>query len=404
MKILVAVVVLTALALIGSRREPATRSLPFNLHMVFTGSEYIVIRLLLGGDFLNLIDASALDRLRPFVAVILGWIGFLFGLQFDRRTVSRLPGGFLSISAVQGIVTILAVAPVAWYLLEGTPGSSSVTLAMATTTLAAAAACTGQTAVAIVDRRSATRARHLMTLLRFTSSLNPAVGVIAFGAGLSFLAAHPFAPGRFPLTLQWFLASVCLGFLTAWIFTSLTVTRTSQAELVLYLLGTVALASGVALGFNLSALFVSTVCGLVVANLTHVGSIRGRLMDLLIRGERFLYLVLLVLAGASWQLPGVWLVAAAIAYIVARTAGKVAGGYLATRSLRRHHAVPALVGLGLTSQGGMALAIVIGYQLVANGPLVPVVMSIAVVAIIVNELVAPWLITRIADHAEEDAP
>ena len=111
MKILIAVVVLTALALAGSRRSPVHDRLPFAAQMIFTGSEFIVIGLLLGSGFLGLIDEGTLDRLRPFVCVVLGWIGFLFGLQFDRRTMSHLPRGFVLISVSVGLITMIFVIP-----------------------------------------------------------------------------------------------------------------------------------------------------------------------------------------------------------------------------------------------------------------------------------------------------
>jgi Kef-type K+ transport system membrane component KefB len=202
------------------------------------------------------------------------------------------------------------------------------------------------------------------------------------------------------MTLQWLVISVCLGSVTAWIFVSLSLTRTSQAELTVYLLGIIALAGGVAFALHLSALFVSFVCGLVVANLTHVGSIRGRVMTIVAHGDRFLYLLLLVLAGAYWKLPNIWVVFAALVYVGVRLLGKVTGGYLSTRRLAQHHAVPPLIGLGLVSQGGMGLAIIVELRYVVDQPLVEVVTSVAITAIIINELLAPWLAIRTAGRAE----
>ena len=49
MKILIAVVVLTALALVGSRRTLIPDRVPFAARMILTGSEFIIIGLLLGG-------------------------------------------------------------------------------------------------------------------------------------------------------------------------------------------------------------------------------------------------------------------------------------------------------------------------------------------------------------------
>ena len=400
MKALIAVIVLTALALVGSRRAFVSRNLPFAVQTFFTGAEFIVIGLLLGSEFLNVIDDATLELLRPFVCVILGWVGFLFGLQFDRRTVNNLPGGYVTVSAVEGVVTLAAVLPVAWYLLMKSTNAAPNVIAVAAVALAASAACTGLTALALVDKRGRPGSRPMMTLLRFISSLDPAVGVIAAGVGLSLFAVHPFDAVSFPMTLQWLVISVCLGSVTAWIFVSLSLTRTSQAELTVYLLGTIALAGGVAFALHLSALFVSFVCGLVVANLTHVGSIRGRVMTIMAHGDRFLYLLLLVLAGAYWKLPDIRVFFAALVYVGVRLVGKVAGGYLSTRRLARHHAVPPLIGLGLVSQAGMGLAIIVELRFVVDHPLAEVVMSVAILAIIINELLAPWLTIRTAGGAD----
>ncbi len=404
MKALIAVIVLTVLALVGSRRAFVSRKLPFAVQTFFTGTEFIIIGLLLGSDFLNVIDDATLELLRPFVCVILGWVGFLFGLQFDRRTVNNLPGGYVTVSAIEAVVTLAAVLPLAWYLLMKSTNAAPNVIAIAAVTLAASAACTGPTALALVEKRGRPGSRPVMTLLRFISSLDPAVGVIAAGVGLSLFAVHPFDAVSFPMTLQWLVISVCLGSVTAWIFVSLSLTRTSQAELTVYLLGTIALAGGVAFALHLSALFVSFVCGLVVANLAHVRSIRGRVMTIMAHGDRFLYLLLLVLAGAYWKLPDFRVFFAALVYVGVRLIGKVAGGYFSTRRLARHHAVPPLIGLGLVSQAGMGLAIIVELRFVVNEPLTEAVTSIAILAIIINELLAPWLAIRTAGQVAGSVP
>jgi len=399
MKALVAVIVLTTLALVGSRRAFVQGRSPFAVQSFFTGTEFIIIGLLLGRDFLNVIDDSTLDLLRPFVCVILGWVGFLFGLQFDRRTVSKLPSGFFAASAVEGMITLATVLLAAWYLLIRNTNAAPDVMAIAAVTLAASATCTGLTALTFIENDRRTASLQVPSLLRFVSSLDPAVGVVAAGVGLSLFAVHPFDAVSFPMTLQWLVISMCLGLVTAWIFVSLTLTRTSQAELTVYLLGVIALAGGVAFALRLSALFVSFICGLVVANLTHVRSIQGRVMTIMAHGDRFLYYLLLVLAGAYWKLPDIPLLFAALVYVVVRLVGKVAGGYLSTRRLARHHAVPPLIGLGLVSQGGMGLAIIVELRFVSDQPLTEAVMSVAILAIIINEFLAPWFAIRTAARA-----
>jgi len=401
MKALVAVIVLTALALVGSRRVFVPGKSPFAVQSFFTGAEFIIIGVLLGREFLNVIDDATLDLLRPFVCVILGWVGFLFGLQFDRQTVNKLPSGHFAVSVAEGMITLAIVLPVAWYLLTRSTDAAPDVVAIAAVTLAASATCTGLTALTFIERFKRPAPLQVPLLLRFISSLDPAVGVIAAGVGLSLFAVHPFDAVSFPMTLQWLVISICLGFVTAWIFVSLTLTRTSQAELTVYLLGVIALAGGLAFALRLSALFVSFICGLVVANLTHVRSIRGRVMTIMAHGDRFLYFLLLVLAGAYWRLPDFPLLFAALVYVAVRMVGKVVGGFLSTRRLARHHAVPPLIGLGLVSQGGMGLAIIVELRFLVDLPLTEAVMSVAVLAIIINELLAPWLAIRTAARAGE---
>jgi hypothetical protein len=401
MKALVAVIVLIALALVGSRRAFVPGKSPFAVQTFFTGTEFIILGLLFGRDFLNVIDDATLDLLQPFVCVILGWIGFLFGLQFDRRTVNKLPGGYFTASAAEGMITLATVLPVAWYLLMKSTNAAPDVIAIAAVTLSASATCTGLTALTFIEKDRRPASLQVPSLLRFISSLDPAVGVIAAGVGLSLFAVHPFDAASFPMTLQWLVISMCLGLVTAWIFISLTLTRTSQAELTVYLLGAIALAGGVAFALHLSALFVSFICGLVVANLTHVRSIRGRVMTIMAHGDRFLYYLLLVLAGAYWKLPDIPLLFAALVYVAVRLVGKVAGGYLSTRRLARHHAVGPLIGLGLVSQGGMGLAIIVELRFVVDQPLTEAVMSVAILAIIINEFLAPWLAIRTAARAGE---
>jgi hypothetical protein len=282
-----------------------------------------------------------------------------------------------------------------WFLLssraESVPG-----LWIAVAALAASAACTGQAAIVLVDRHRRPKNREVMTSLRFFSSLDPAVGILGFGVALALFGTRPAYGGPFPEWAKWLFLSLALGCVMAWVFVSLTLTRTSQSELVVYLLGTIVLASGVAIYFGLSALFVNFVCGVVVANLAQVRSIRGRAVELMVQGEKFVYVVMLVLVGALWRLPTWTALTLAAAYVGARMAGKLAGGFLVAHLWRHHRQLPGHFGLGLVSQAGMAVVIIIDYLLAIHGPLTQAVVSIGVLGIIANELLAARLVMRVA--------
>jgi hypothetical protein len=124
-------------------------------------------------------------------------------------------------------------------------------------------------------------------------------------------------------------------------------------------------------------------------------------MAILAQGDRFLYIVLLVLAGAYLKLPDIQLFYAALVLVAVRLVGKVVGGYLSTRQLARHHPVPPLIGFGLISQGGMGLAIIVELRFAVDHPVIGAVMSVAILAIIINEILAPWFAIRAAVRGGE---
>ena len=395
MKIILAFVALVALALFGSRRVLAPGRLPLGTRMAFlAGIEFLLVGLLLGSSFLNVIDASALTALRPFLTVALGWIGFLFGLQFERHALGGLPAGLLGGALVQAVLTSGLVFVAMWLLLHN-ESSGGPAAAIAAAALAASAACSGQSILALMRFRFPPARRRIRTALGVMAGLDPAVGVILLGVALALFGQPPPAGVLPPWAASLGLA-ICFGCLTAWIFVSLTLTHCTQAELLLYLLGTLALASGVALFLDLSAILVTFICGVVVANLARVRTIRLRAMELMVGGERFIYLVLLILVGALWKLPSPALALLAAAYFGIRLLGKLAGGAIAARFQFDGSRPPYHLGLGLVSQAGMGVAILVDYALGRDEPLTTIVLSIGLLAILANELVAPRLITWVA--------
>ena len=402
MRFLLAIGVLVVLALFGSRRLGLGNRLPLGARLLFlTGTEYVFVGLFLGESYLQVVDHAALDGLQPFVLLGLGWVGLLFGLQFERRSLRSLPPRFFSLSLVQAIVTFGIVFAAFWGLLGLLDrGLSAAHLGLAAATLAAAAACSGPPGLAILQHEQKAGNRRLASLLRTMAGIDPLVGVLAFGLAVSVLLDHG---GGIEVTtaLQTLTFATAGGGLMGVTLLCLTVGRVSRQELLLACLGTVAVCGGLAHHIGASALFVGAVCGLVAGN---ISPLRVRLMELLGRGERLIYIVLLVLAGASWHLPHGWTLALGVAYLAIRMVGKTLGGYLATRPLARHLAVPRAVGLGLTAQAGMALAIVIDYRQATGLPLGDEVLSIAVLGIVLSELIGPGLATAVLRAGTSDEP
>ncbi|MHC4599241.1 MAG: cation:proton antiporter [Planctomycetota bacterium] len=400
MKFVLALLVLTILALAGSRRVLFARRVPLGARLIFlTGTEFIVVGFLLGDSYLGLIDEKALLGLEPFAGVCLGWVGLLFGLQFEHRSLRTVPPSFLSASLFQSIFTWGALFAVFLVLARASGEALEGELVAAAATLAAAGACTGQAGLAMIQRNFPNRGGQTLSLLRYIASLDPVPAILLFGGATAL-----FLPGRGMIEGLGgggrLLLGVSIALLMGWLLVSLAWGKTSNPELLLIAAGTCAVASGLAVKLGISILFVCTICGAIVAN---VSTIRQRLTEFLARGEHFLYIVLLIFAGASLHIPSIGSLVLVAVYVTARLAAKLVGTYLATRPLARHVPVPPWVGLGLTAQAGMALAIAIDFHHGVSGTLGNLVLTVVLLGLMVTELAGPAL-TLVVLRSSAESP
>ncbi|MBC8231583.1 cation:proton antiporter [bacterium] len=392
MKLIIVVALIFLIALVGSRRTFARVKLPLGAqHIFLTGTEFIFVGLFLGGVFLNILDEKMIKELHPFLSLGLAWIGLLFGIQLDFRKLIRFPIQYFLVAMLQAIFTLLVVFFPFYFILDRFFPSES-NLIFVALVLSAAAAPTAQSALALVPRDDAQHGRRLMRLLRYVSGMDGLVGLVILGFVLCFSEFHTVGGEGFLATWQWLLISIGLGVVIGFIFHVLTSSRVASEELLLVVLGMIIFSGGIALYLNLSPLFVNFIIGMVIANLSHA---KNRIASILLSGEKSVYIIFLILVGATWHLGSAWAFALAGIYFVIRLIGKICGGYLATRMFKTVLNVPASVGLGLVSQGGMAIVIVINFQQVYHSVLTNVVVTMVLLATLVNEIISPALAQRV---------
>ena len=119
MKLIVVAALVAVIALLGSRISFVRIKLPLslaNLHL--TGTEYVLVGLLLGRTFLNLLDTHTIEGLFPILGLGLSWIGMLFGVQFEIRRLTHIPATVYLITILQAIVTMVIVAIPFYFLFS----------------------------------------------------------------------------------------------------------------------------------------------------------------------------------------------------------------------------------------------------------------------------------------------
>jgi hypothetical protein len=403
----VSTLLLILLALVGARFSFSPAQVPPGPRLVFrTGTHFLLLGFLLGPHVLNFLTQEAVRQLFPLLGIGLGWIGFLFGLQLDRRNLTGFPLAFHLLALGQAFFVFFLFLGLGWTGVLVSGASDRVMLLMVMG--AAATACISTPAgIALISTNYLVRGR-VRDLLFFVASLDALVGI----AALQFVYAL-FPPGDLGVglptlsRLAWILAAVGLGVICGILFLWLTRPRPGREEMVLFLLGIAAFASGAALQLQLSPLFVSVVMGAVVANASPDPQ---RVFRVLQNWEKPIYVVFLLLAGALLEFSTLWVLALALGYALIRGLGKVAGNLVMLRILPFDFRAPRRFGLGLIPQGGISLAMAISGVLTYTGlglgglDAADLLFAVVVLGVLLSELTGPFFTRNILQRAGEISP
>jgi len=404
---IVSTLTLILLALVGARFSFSTLQVPPGPRLLFrTGTHFLFLGFILGPHLLGLLTQDAVRQLFPLLGMGLGWIGFLFGLQLDRRNLRHFSPAYHLLALGQAVLVFLFFLGVGGLILfvSGHTGRTPRLLLL----LASATACISTPAgIALISTNYLVRGK-VRDLLFFVASLDALVGIAAFQVVYAL-----FPPGELGLDLPvlpqlaWVVAALGLGVICGILFIWLTRPRPGGEEMVLFLLGIAAFASGAALQLQFSPLFVSVVMGVVVANFSPDPQ---RVFRVLQDWEKPIYVVFLMLAGALLSFSTLGVVLLALAYAAVRGVGKVLGNLFMVRLLPLGVATPRRVGLGLIPQGGISLAMAISAVLTYRGLELngidgaELLFAVVVLGVVLSELTGPFFTLNILQRAGEISP
>ena len=356
-------------------------------HLFLLGGEFIALGALLGPRALNVLSDSVLLELRPVLAMGIGWLGLLLGLQFSREHLRRFPAGTLFAAFGLPVAMAMAVFPLLLLALQvfGFAASSLRDLLVAVAVLVAATSCTSPTSIALMTR-SIRKRIETAYLLRIVSALDGVPGVVGLGLLYGFLQTQVGPLGGLAVAIG---APAALALL----FFALLRQLRDPDELIVILLGVITFAGGAAFTARVSSLFSTLTVGVLLAQMPVQ---RRTLSRVLAKTERPFYIVFLILAGAQWHFASLRLLAFGLAYVGLRVLTKLVVPALAGAFLGNREVMPAHFGLGLLGQGGLSLAIALEYDLLFPSELSEAVLAAVIVAIIVNQVLAPaglrWLL------------
>ncbi len=391
LKSVLGLLILVILAYLGSRHSFHRQILKKGLYSFFlTGTEYIFVGFLLGPTILDVLNPETLADFKALVIFGLAFVGFLTGSQFEWRYLKRYPRQLYLATAAIDLVTFCLVFLV-FYGLFLWIGDLRKLPHHALLILAISAVGAAPSSVMMVLQKYP-RFKQLPNLLQFVSGFGDLIMVALFGILFSFEDPETHRiKFEFMGGFYWLLICISFGGLCGVAFYLALANKQTKNEYLALLIGLLAFCGGLAAKLHLSPIFLSAVAGIVYANLPKIRVMESAPM-VLARTERPFYLILLLVVGALWQPADWWVLLLALVYCAFRLLGKVIGGRAVRLLFPQRDAPPEWLGIGLMAQGGVAIAIILNYQIGYPGEATQISVTVMIVALVVNELVSPTLL------------
>ena len=351
-----------------------------------------------GIGFTSMGDIKAYDII-PDVA--LGFIAFLIGNEFRLSQLKQIGKQATVIGIFQAIVTCVLVDAVLIGVHFVFPDTLSLPGAII---LGAVATATAPAATLMVVKQYKAKGPVTDILLPIVA-LDDAVGLVVFA--ISFGIAKAFLMGSVDIIsiliepVLEVVLSIVLGAVMGYAFNFFEKFFHSRSKRlamsVTFVLLTVSLSmlkfevGGVHIGF--SSLLSCMMLGTIFCN---VCDFSEELMDRIDRWTAPLFILFFVISGAELELTifkDIGIVCIGIIYIIVRCIGKYSGAFFSAKATKCDNNIVKYLGITLFPQAGVALGMAIKAE--ELGPEGKVVANITLFAVLIYELVGPFL-TKIA--------
>jgi hypothetical protein len=320
---------------------------------IASGLPFLLLGVVFRDPRVDVLDASVLHELEPFVEFGLGWVGFVVGLELDVRKLEHLPERTSTAVVLEGLLPFTLVGAGALFATWALGRSPlDATHARDALVLGACAALSAATAPLALARGAGRKVAHILDRIAQLDDVLALIVLLVLGAFLRPVAAQGWT---LPATAWAFLTLGLGGVLGGLSWALIRGARTEREELALTL-GAVAFSAGVAGRLAMAPLVVCAIAGALLANLPRRRGAAASGHETLRIVERPVVLLLLVITGATapFESGRLWVLAGA--YLALRAVGKVLGVALARRSGPSELRDAPGVTLALMPQSAMSFA------------------------------------------------
>lgn len=321
----------------------------------------------LGPAGLNLLSPSILSYLDPAVSVALAALGVFAGLGLDFRRPRE--GVLLTAASLEASVTIVIVGAGvlvshSWFAVSGPPLLLALMFGIS---------------AAVSSTASGDSPDQPLSLATRVGDLDDVLPILLSGLVLASMS-QGFSAAALWLAAQTGLIALVIA-LAGWL---LVAQASAVSEQHVFVAGTLLLLGGTAAYLSMSALWVGLLGGIFWS------LAGGPARDSIERDMRYLQhpliVLLLLVAGAQLQ-PSAGVLGLVAVYVLCRSAGKIAGGWLVSRAVVR--GVPSDFGRRLIAPGVIAVAFAVSVlQAGADSEAAKMLLAVAAIGSLASELLS----------------
>jgi len=340
---------------------------------------------------LEFISGSRLEQLNPFIALGLGWTGLIFGTQLRRDDLLKVDPAIILLTVSQAAVVGCGLFIPFFAVLSLHPWFSWSEVITASCVIAAAGAVSSPTALSLMANEIPITMKGAARSLMIVSTLDVAPILIVVGFMFCFFPPTElgaFSPAHGALYIFY---SVIMACALAILFRFFGREHLSYEEDLTVFIGFLIFVAGIAFYLGLSPLFLSLLTGIVLGNILKPDD---RVFTMMYATEKPFYVIMLLVAGLLLSEASLPAVTAALVIVGVRLWLKVTSIDRAATYLGIKNVVPKGAGFGLTAQGALSIAIGLNYTLVYPGTGAKVAFTVIIIATVINEIMAPFLIRR----------
>ncbi len=313
---------------------------------------YIVVGVLLGTSFLNIVPLELVEELTFISEIALGLIGFDMGSHLLFDELRKLGRSILFILIFETVGTLVLVTG-GVYLITHTWHTALIFGALSAATAPAATV----DVLAEYDAKG-----PLTTSLLAVVGMDDALALLLFSVVATFAetlltgSGAPTLLTMIQLPLVEIGGSLVLGLAAGWLLDQIMCRMEERHDAMAVSIGFVFLCVGLSQALGFSLILTTMIMGVVVVNRCTDHSLHIR--HTIEQAGPVIYVLFFALVGARFQiklLPAMGLLG--VAYVVLRSTGKFAGAWLGGRLGGAEPAVRDNLGLGLLSQAGVAIGL-----------------------------------------------